>query len=147
MLLTGSPIPLWYTERLDHPVFVIRVTDRTLVLAEGRSVALPFMKRLPKNDPVFLKAMGHGVEVGRDGEVVGLLTVYLFCGNDPYHWQTKRINLSDLAGFMGPDGIDDSIVLLEEIKSLKENESRSVNRHGLPIDLMGKTRHVRSIYK
>ena len=67
MLLTGSPVPLWYTERLDHPVVVKEVTDKTLVLADGRSVALPFIKRLPVNDPVFLKALKHGVEVRQDG--------------------------------------------------------------------------------
>ena len=41
MLLTGSPVPLWYTERLDHPVVVKEVTDKTLVLADGRIVLFP----------------------------------------------------------------------------------------------------------
>ena len=126
MLLTGSPIPLWYTERLDHPVVVKEVTDKTLVLADGRSVLLPFIKRLPRNDPVFLKALKHGVEVGQDGEVVGLITVYPFCGNDPYHWYTKRINLSDLAGFMDPDGIDDSIVLPTELIKVPQGQREPV---------------------
>jgi hypothetical protein len=147
MLLTGSPIPLWYTEPLDHPVRVKEVTDRTLVLANGRSVPLPFIKRLPVNDPVFLKALKHGVEIGQDGEAVGLLTVYPFCGNDPCRWRTMRINLSDLAGFMDADGIDDSIVPPDAIKLLKENESRSLDRHALPFDLMGRIRNVRSIYR
>ncbi len=147
MLLTGSPVPLWYSERLEHPVVVESLTDKTLILADGRSVALPFIKRLPRNDPVFLKAMKLGVEVGQDGEVVGLITVYPFCGNDPYHWYTKRINLSDLAGFMDPDCIDESIVLPDEIKDLKENESRSLDHHGLPFLLLSKARKVRFIYE
>jgi hypothetical protein len=147
MLLTGSPIPLWYTERLDHPVRVKMVTEKSLVLADGRSVDLPFIKRLPTTHPVFLKAVKHGVEVGKDGEVVGLLTVYPICGNDPYHWYTKRINLSDLAGFMDPDGIDDSIVHPDDIKLLKEIESRSIDRHGLPFDVMGRIRHMRGIFR
>jgi hypothetical protein len=147
MLLTGSPVPLWYTEPLDHPVLVKEVTEKTLVLADGRSISLPFIKRLPKNDPVFLKALKHGVEVGQDGEVVGLLTVYPNRGNDPHHWYTKRINLSDLAGLMDVDGIDDSIVPPDAIKLLKENESRSLDRHGLPFDVMGRIRNVRSIYR
>jgi hypothetical protein len=147
MLLTGSPIPLWSTERLDHPVRVNALTDKALVLADGRSVPIPFIKRLPVNDPVFLKSLEHGVEVGRDGEVVGLLTVYGVCGNDPYHWYTKRVNLSELAGFIGPDGIDDSIVPADEIKFLKEYESRSLDRHGLPFDVMGRMRHMRGIYR
>ena len=147
MLLTGSPIPLWYTERLDHPVLVKALTDKTLVLADGRSIALPLIKRLPRNDPVFLRAVKHGVEVGQDGEVVGLLTVYPFCGNDPYRWYTKRIDLSALAGFMDPDGINDSIVHPDKIKLLKENESRSLDRHGLPFDVMGRIRHMQAIYR
>jgi hypothetical protein len=43
MLLTGSPIPLWYTERLDHPVVFKEVTDKGLVLADGRSISLHFI--------------------------------------------------------------------------------------------------------
>jgi hypothetical protein len=148
MLLTGSPIPLWYTERLDHPAVVKEVTHTSLVLADGRSISLPFMKRLPKNDPVFLKAMEHGVEVGRDGEVVGLLKINRTCANgDPFVWFGRRINLSELAGFMDPNGIDDSIVHPDEIKWLKENEDRSLDRHGLPANVIGKARRMRQIYE
>ncbi len=147
MLMTGSPVPLWYSERLNHPVLVKGFTDKNLVLADGRSVSLPFIKRLPRNDPVFLRALRHGVEVGHDGEVVGLLKVHRMCGNDPFVWIGSRINLSDLAGFMDPDGIDDSIVHPDEIKDLKANESRRIDRHGLPFDVMGRIRHMRSIYE
>jgi hypothetical protein len=147
MLLTGSPVPLWYTERLDHPVMVKEVTDKTLVLADGRSVALPFTKRLPRNDPVFLKALKHGIEVGQGREVVGLITIYPTCGNDPYRWYTKRINLSDLAGFMDPDGIDDSIVPTEAIKDLKENENRTLYRDGFPYMVLYKAHKVRQTYE
>jgi hypothetical protein len=147
MLLTGSPIPLWYTERLDHPVLVKELTDEALVLADGRSLSLPFIKRMPRNDSVFLKALKHGVEVGADGEVVGLLKVHRMCGNDPFVWIERRINLSDLAGFMDPDGIDELIVPPDAIMLLKENESRSLDRHGLPFDVMGRIRHMRLIYE
>ncbi len=147
MLMTGSPVPLWYTERLDHPVAVKSLTDKTLVLADGRSVALPFIKRLPLNDPVFLKALKHGVEVGQDGEVVGLIRDYRTCGNDPFVWRDRRINLSDLAGFMEPDCIDDSIVHPDKIKEIKENESRSLDHHGLPFLLLSKAHKMRSIYE
>jgi hypothetical protein len=146
-LLTGSPIPLWYTERLDHSVVVKELTDKGLVLADGRRVALPFIKRLPVNDPVFLRALKYGVEVGQDGEVVGILKVHRTCGNDPVWWMNKRINLSDLAGFMDPDGIDDSIVHPDEIKFLKENESRSLDRHGLPYMVLHKAYKMRQIYE
>jgi hypothetical protein len=146
-LLTGSPIPLWYTEHLEDAIPVKQVTEKSLVLADGRNVALPFIKRLPMSDPVFRKALKRGVEVGKDGEVIGLITVYPYCGNDPYRWYTKRINLSDLAGFMDPDAIDDRVVHPDEIQWLKENESRALESHGLPFDLMGRARHVRSIYR
>ncbi len=147
MLITGSPVPLWYSERLDHPAVVKALTDKTLLLADGRSVALPFIKRLPRNDPVFLKALKHGVEVGRDGEVVGLIRDYRTCGNDPFVWRDRRINLSDLAGFMDPDGIDDSIVPHEVIEDLKENENRTLDRHGLPFLLTSRISKVRQIYE
>lgn len=147
MLMTGSPVPLWSTERLEHPVVVKDVTAKTLMLADGRSVALPFIKRLPRNDPVFLKALKHGVEVGQDGEVFGLIRDYRTCGNDPFVWRDRRINLSDLAGFMDPDCIDVSIVLPDEIKDLKENESRSLDHHGLPFLLLSKAHKVRFIYE
>jgi hypothetical protein len=147
LLVTGSPIPLWYSEHLDHPVVVKEVTDRTLILADSRRVSLPFIKRLPKNDPVFLKVLEHGVEVGRDGEVVGLITIYPYCGNDPYHSRTFRINLSDLAGYMDPDEIDDAIVPVAAIEDLKENENRSLDHHGLPYFVMNKSRKMREIYE
>ena len=147
MLLTGSPVPLWYIERLDRPVVVKAVTDNSLVLADGRNISLPFIKRLPRTDPVFLRALKHGVEVGQDGEVVGLIRVYRACGNDPYVWCTKRINLSDLAGCMNSECIDDSIVHPSEIQLLKESESGPLDRHGLPFVVMSKARHIREIYK
>jgi hypothetical protein len=147
MLMTGSPIPLWYSERLDHPVLVKEWTDKNLVLADGRSVELPFIKRLPRINSVCLNALKHGVDVGQNGEVVGLLKVHRMCGNDPFVWIERRINLSDLAGLMDPDGIDDSIVPAEVIKDLKEDESRRIDRHGLPSDVMGRIRHMRLIYE
>ncbi len=147
MLMTGSPVPLWSTESLDHPVAVAEVTDKTLVLADGRGVALPFIKRLPRNDPVFLKALEHGVEVGQDGEVFGLIRDHRSCGNDPFVWRDRRINVSDLAGFMDPDCIDAAIVPVEVIKDLKENESSSLDHHGLPFLLLSKAHKMRSIYK
>jgi hypothetical protein len=147
MLMTGSPIPLWYTEWLDRPVAVKNVTEQSLILNGGRSVSLPFIKRLPRSDPVFLKALSYGVEVGRDGEVVGLITVHRYCGNDPFLWRTFRINLSDLAGYMDPDGIDDSIIPVAAIKELKEYESRWLDHHGVPYLVTNKAREMREIYE
>lgn len=139
MLMTGSPIPLWCTERLDHPVLVKEVTDKSLVLADGRTVPLPFIKRLPKNDPVVLKALKHGVEVDRDGEVIGILKVATILSGGSTN--------SDLAGFMDPDGIDDSVLHPDEIKFLKETADRSLDRHGLPYMVLHKAYEMREIYK
>lgn len=147
MLMTGSPIPLWHTERLNHPVPIKKVTDQNLILVDGRSVSLPFIKRLPRNDPAFLKALSRGVEVGGDGEVVGLVTVHPYCGNDAFLWYTFRINLSDLAGCVDPDGIDNTIVPAVAIKDLKENQSRTRDRDGLPRYVMNKARKMREIYE
>ena len=55
MLLTGSPIPLWYIESLHDPVAVTAIADEALVLADGRQVRLPFIKKLPKDDPGFVR--------------------------------------------------------------------------------------------
>jgi hypothetical protein len=93
-----------------------------------------------------LTALKHGVEVEKNGEVVGLITIYPYCGNDPYRWRSERINLSDLAGYMDPDGIDDSIVSVEVIRDLKVNENRSLDRHGLPYCLMTGVSKVRQVY-
>jgi len=43
--------------------------------------------------------------------------------------------------------IDDSIVPIEVIKDLKENESRSLDHHGLPFLLLNKAHKTRSIYE
>ena len=48
---------------------------------------------------------------------------------------------------MDPDGIDDSVVHPDEIKWLKENEIRSLDRHGLPYFVMNKAHKMRSIYE
>ena len=147
MLLTGSPVPLWHIERLDHPVPVGAVGEDALVLADGRRVRLPFIKRLPKDDRVFARALGHGVEVGQAGEVFGLIEPPRICGNDPVVFYRERINLSQLAGFLDPDGIDDSIVHPIAIQSLKENCIQTDYRHGMPFNIMGQVRRVRQVFE
>jgi hypothetical protein len=80
--------------------------------------------------------------------VLGLVRISRTCANaDPYVWIGRRMNLSDLAGFMDPDGIDDSIVLPEVIKFLKDNENRSLDGHGLPFFVLHKAYKMRQIYK
>ena len=148
MLGTGSPIPLWHIERLNHPVAVRAIGDDSLELEDGRNVRLPFIKKLPKADPCFAKALAHGVEVEQGGEVFGLIDPPRLCGNDPNIFYRVRINLSDLAGALEPDGIDDAVVSPEGIKDFKENHySRSRDRRGLPFYVKIMASRVRDIYK
>jgi hypothetical protein len=135
-LLTGSPIPLWHIERLNHPVAVRSIGEDSLALQDGRQIRLPFIKKLPKADPCFTRAVTHGVEIADGGEVFGLIDPIRMCGNDPNIFYRVRINLSDLAGSLDPDGIDDAVVHPELIKEFKENSySRTRDRRGMPFDV------------
>jgi hypothetical protein len=146
-LLTGSPVPLWHIERLDRPVSVRTVGEDALVLADGRRFRLPFIKRLPTEAAVFVRALEHGVEVGQEGVVFGLIEPPRICGNDPVVFYRERVNLSELAGLLDPDGIDDSIVHPGAIRSLKETLNRTADRRGMPHDVMGQLRRVRHVYE
>lgn len=140
MLLTGSPIPLWHIERLHSPVAVTAIEREALVLADGRRVQLPFIKRLPKDNPVLVRVLGHGVEVGEGGQVFGLIDPPRMCGNDPVVFYRQRIDLSELAGLLDFDSIDDSIVTPEVIQDLKDKYAWSPDRHGMPFNVMGQAR-------
>jgi hypothetical protein len=146
-LLTGLPIPLWHIERLRDPVAVTVIGDGALVLADGRRVRLPYITKLPQDDPAFAQALRHGVEVDDDGRVFGLIDPPRMCGNDPVVFTRQRIDLSELAGVLDPDGIDDSMESPEEIQNLKENSSSSRDRRGMPFDIMGRARRMRLIYE
>jgi hypothetical protein len=59
-----------------------------------------------------------------------------------------RINLSELAGVLDPDGIDDAVVHPELIKDFKQNYyNRSRDRRGMPPLLSLMVGRVREIYK
>ncbi len=121
MLMTGSPVPLWSLEYLDHPVKVTSISDDGLRLADGRLVRLPLIKRLPCGELCFRQALTSGLEVKADGEVFGLFWITRRpCANDPYLWVRRRINLTDLAGGLDPSAIDDATMPREAIDSLKE---------------------------
>lgn len=145
LLLTGSPVPLWWTDRLERPVKVIGCTEEALILADGRSVRLPFLRRLPVQDPVFRKVLQRGVEVRADGEVYGLLTTSRNCGNDPFWWYTQRINLSDLAGVLDLSLIDTTIVDPEAIRWLNETGYKGVDGQGVPWFVHHSARRVREV--
>ncbi|MCA9054261.1 MAG: hypothetical protein KDA75_10515 [Planctomycetaceae bacterium] len=117
---TGSPIPLWYFEELQSPRQVSHVTQAALTLADGAIVALPRVRSIPAEHPILQQALQAGVEITPDGEVLGLVSVQRLCGNDPVYWRKLRVNLSDLACLLHPDGIDAEAVLPERIDWLKE---------------------------
>lgn len=124
-LLTGSPIPLWHLESLDSPVQVKEITEEHLILADGRTVRLPFIRRLPASDPHFVVPVSQGVEVSDSGDVYVLMWVDRICGNDPYRWVRMRVNLSELAAAIDPTGIDDTRVDPESIAFLVDRWTES----------------------
>lgn len=147
LLMTGSPVPLWHVEHLRNPTSVKAVGESFLVLKDGREVPLPFIRKIPKANPAFLRALKLGVEIGEGGEVIGLIDTPRMCGHNPVWWYRRRANLSDLAGVLNPDGIDDSIVEPETIRFLKEKESRVSRRNGLPFYVMGELAKMRRVYE
>ncbi len=137
--------PFTERDRLDRPVTVKDVTETEIVLVDGRHVGLPFVKRLPKDDPVFREVLAQGVEVDTQGEAYGLITVYPSCGMTAYRYFMKRINLSDLAGALCPDLIDDSAIPPEEIQFLKDNVVIHGNPHRLRDHILDSIRRVRDM--
>lgn len=121
---------MWHIEQLDAPQIVKSVTESHLVLADGREVALPFIKAVPRNNPVFQTAISSGIEISPAGEVFGLMWYDRMCGNDPVVWRRIRINLSDLAGVLYPGGIDDSIVHPDDIAFIQEHKQVILSSSG-----------------
>ncbi|QGJ70935.1 Hypothetical protein PBC10988_26380 [Planctomycetales bacterium 10988] len=117
---TGSPIPLWYFERLENSRAVQAISEGHLTLADQTELALPKIQRIPAKHPLFQAALVHGVEVDSAGELIGLVPVDRACGNDPILYRRLRINLSHLAGALDPEGIEVSAVTPDAIEFLKE---------------------------
>ncbi|MFT5127727.1 MAG: hypothetical protein ACI8W8_001334 [Rhodothermales bacterium] len=105
-LVTGSPVPLCRAQDLQKPLPVLDIQRSGLKLADDSVVALPGIKELPTSSVVFNKALAHGVEVDVAGHVWGLLRVQHWCGHDPYIYDRRRVNLSELAAALHPQGMD-----------------------------------------
>jgi hypothetical protein len=120
-LFAGFSSPLWHIEHLDRPQAVRSTIDGELVLADGRSIVVPHIRTLPRENPLFQAALSQGVEVGPHGEIHGLLWCDRSCGLDPVLWRRLRVNLSDLAGALHPAGIDDSLVPHETVELLRRH--------------------------
>ena len=102
------------------------------MLEDGRELHLPYIKRLPINVPLFNAATANGVEIAGDGEVFGLVSVELNCNTGNIYMQTyRRINLSELAAVIRPDGIDVTRILPEEMQSLQEALSDMNTRYAV----------------
>lgn len=121
-VLTGNPFPSWNLESLNSPVAVKSVEVDGLLLEDGRTIMLPFIKRIPADDPLMLAAVEHGVEIAGDGKVFGLLSVKRSCGYDSL-WIRRRVNLTSLAGMLLPDNLDESQVSPEVIEYILEMDS------------------------
>jgi hypothetical protein len=120
---TGSPIPLWHIEHLNDPVAVRQVTADALILDDGRRVPLPHVTKLPVDSPVFEAALKRGVEVAPDGSVYGLIRIFRGCGHDPVRYDVSRVNLSELAAALNPDGIEHAEKYPRDIQRLKARRS------------------------
>ena len=121
-MLTGSPIPLWHIEHLNAPVVVRSISETHFILEDGRKVALPFIKELPQENPLFLASIADGIEVSPSGDMYGLMWSDRNCGNDPVVWRRLRTNLSLLAGALHPAGIDDSLIHPDAIAFIQEHK-------------------------
>ena len=108
---------MWSAERLEHPVAVRAVDARGLTLADGRRVALRFLKRVPGDDPVLRSAVSQGVEVDGRGGIIGLLTFRPICGLELEAYHMKRVDLSEVAAAIDPDCVDDAVVPAEVIET------------------------------
>ena len=121
-LLTGSPLPLWHIESLNSPFAVRSISASHLVLDDGREVALPFIKELPSENPLFLAAISNGIEISPCGEAFGLMWLDRNCGNDPVVWRRLRTNLSFLSAALHPAGIDEARIHPDAIAYIQENK-------------------------
>lgn len=121
--LTGAMIPLWSVERLESPCVVKSIGNSDLELEDGRRIGLPFIKTLPRNNPLFEKAVSSGIEISPQGDAYGLMWQERSCGLDTYVWRKVRVNLSELAAALHPDGIDDSLIHPEAIAFIREHKS------------------------
>lgn len=120
--LTGNPFPTWHLESLNSPIAIKSVKADGLLLADGRTIKLPFVKRIPADDPLMLAAVEHGIEIADDGKVFGLLSVKRSCGYDSL-WIRRRVNLASLAAILLPNNLDDSQVSPEVVEYILEMDS------------------------
>ena len=88
-------------EALHEPRLVWQITAEGLVLENGSLVKIPYVQNIPTNLPVLMAATQRGVEIDKDGQVIGLIQIWHWCGNDPIRSHVGRIDLTGLLLFAG----------------------------------------------
>jgi hypothetical protein len=81
-------------ETLTRAVPVADWDEAGLLLADGRHVPLPGLAKLPVTSEALSLATESGVEIDDAGNVVGLVRVHHWCGNDPCRTHLARVNLA-----------------------------------------------------
>jgi len=138
--------PFRFAERLSHPVTVVTVTPQALVLVDGTHLRLPFIKRIPHNDPTLRWILEQGVERDARGQVYCLLTVRPNCGMTVYRDYTYKVNLSDVVGALDPSALDESLLLPDEVAQIRTYVKRPSGTRMISSDfLLFSVRHVRQI--
>ncbi len=80
-------------ESLEAPVSVRGWSEAGLQLEDGRVAPLPGLKKLPLESAALAEAVSRGVEVAKDGRIVGLVRVYPSCGMAAWR-ALRRVDLS-----------------------------------------------------
>lgn len=88
-------------EELKNPVSVVSWNENGLKLQDGSRVQLVGFKLLPKKSVALTEATKRGVEVQRDGQIIGLIRIWHTCGNDPIHEHVVRVDLAQFLTFIG----------------------------------------------
>lgn len=88
-------------EVLQAPRMVRQITAEGLLLENGSLVKIPYVQNIPTDLPVLVAATQRGVEIDKDGQVIGLIKVWHWCGNDPIRSHVGRIELTGLLLFAG----------------------------------------------
>jgi hypothetical protein len=86
-------------ESLRDPVWVKGWTRTALILQDGREVVLLERGDLRAFSVELAEVTGAGVEIS-DGDVIGMVRVHHWCGNDPVRGHDARISVPDLLRYL-----------------------------------------------
>jgi hypothetical protein len=103
-VLSLLPITRQHIDELDNPKTVSQIYPHGILLQDRTFVELPNITEIPVKSSVFQAALKQGIEMNQDGNVYGILKLWHSCGNDPIRLDLRKVNLSDLAAFLHPNG-------------------------------------------